>query len=54
MENRLSDGCDAGQDEVDTGQELLAVVVLGQLSRHLMHERVHRGVRAAPTVRRRS
>jgi hypothetical protein len=27
--NRLSDGSDASQDEVDAGEELLAVVVLG-------------------------
>ena len=27
--NRLSDGPDASQDEVDAGEELLAVVVLG-------------------------
>ena len=26
--DRLSDGCDAGQDEIDAGEELLAVVVV--------------------------
>ena len=48
MEDRLSDGCDAGQDEVDAGQELLAVVVPGQLRRHLTHEWVLRGVELRP------
>src|SRR5277367_5281169 len=48
MEDRLSDGCDAGQDEVDAGQELLAVVVPGQLRRHLMREWVFRGVELRP------
>ena len=48
MEDCLSDGCDAGQDEVDAGQELLAVVVPGQLRRHLTHERVLRGVELRP------
>jgi hypothetical protein len=44
----LSDGCDAGEDEVDAGQELLAVVVAGQLRRHLPHERILRGVKLRP------
>src|SRR5580658_5682097 len=48
MEDRLSDGCDAGQDEVDAGQELLAVVVPGQLRRHLTHERVFHRVELRP------
>ncbi len=48
MEDRLPDGCDAGQDEVDAGQELLAVVVLAQLRRHLTHERVLRRVELRP------
>src|SRR5271156_2960 len=47
-QRRLSDGSDAGQDEVDAGQELLAVVVLAQLRRHLTHERVLRGVELRP------
>jgi hypothetical protein len=38
-EDRLSDGCDAGQDEVDAGQELLAVVVLAQLRRQSRDDR---------------
>jgi hypothetical protein len=41
---RLSDCCDAGQDEVDAGEELFAVVVPWQLRCHLMHEGVLRGV----------
>lgn len=40
-EDRLSDGCDAGE-------ELLAVVVVGQLRRHLMRERVLRRVELRP------
>ena len=48
MQDRLPDGCDGGQDEVDAGKELLAVVVLGQLRRHLMHERVFSGVELRP------
>ena len=48
MQDRLSEGCDAGQDEVDAGEELLAVVVPGQLRGHLMHERVLRGVELRP------
>ena len=48
--DRLADGSDAGQDEVDAGQELLAVVVLAQLRRHLTHERVPRGVEARPPI----
>jgi Transmembrane secretion effector len=39
MEDLLSDGSDAGQDEVDAGEELFAVIVLGQLRRHLTRER---------------
>ena len=46
--DRLSDGCDAGEDEVDPGEELLPVVVLGQLRRHLTHERVLRRVELRP------
>jgi 2-polyprenyl-6-methoxyphenol hydroxylase-like FAD-dependent oxidoreductase len=49
--DRLPGGSDAGQDEVDAGQELLAVVVLGQLRRHLMHERVLRGVEPSADTR---
>ena len=48
MGDRLSDGPDAGQDEVDAGEELLAIVVLGQLRRHLVHERVLHGVELRP------
>jgi hypothetical protein len=48
MADRLYDGCDAGQDEVDAGQELLTVVVPGQLRCHLTHERVLRGVELRP------
>jgi len=43
MADRLYDGCDAGQDEVDAGQELLTVVVPAQLRCYLTHERVLRG-----------
>ena len=32
--DRLSDGFDAGEDEVDAGQELLVVVMLTHLGRH--------------------
>ena len=46
--DRLSDGSDAGEDEVDAGEELLAVVVLAQLRGHPMHERVLRGVELSP------
>ena len=46
--DRLSGGCDADEDEVDAGQELLAVVVPGQLRRDLVHERVLRGVELRP------
>lgn len=35
-------------DAFDAGQELLAVVVLAQLRRHLTHERVLRGVELRP------
>src|SRR5580704_12677249 len=45
---RLSDCCDAGQDEVDAGEELLAVVVPGQLRCHLVYEGVLRGVELRP------
>ena len=31
MRDRLSDGSDAGRDEIDAGKELLAVVVLASL-----------------------
>src|SRR5271170_6295746 len=41
-------GCDAGQDEVDAGQELVAVVVPGQLRRYLVHKRVPRRVELRP------
>jgi hypothetical protein len=41
---RLSNRGDAGQDEIDTGDELLAVVVDGQLGCHLMHKGVLGGV----------
>jgi hypothetical protein len=47
-EDRLSDGSDTGQDEVDAGPELLAVVVPGELRRHPTHERVLRGVELRP------
>src|ERR1700678_1172356 len=36
----ISGCCDPSQDEVDAGQELLAVVVPGQLPRHPAEERV--------------
>ena len=48
MADRLYDGCDAGQDEVDAGQELLTVVVPAQLRCYLTHERVLRGVKLRP------
>ena len=46
--NRLPDRCDASQDEVDAGEELLAVVMSGQLRRQLTHERVPSGVELRP------
>ena len=46
--SRLSDGFDAGKDEVDAGKELLAVVMAGQLGRQLTHERVLRGAELRP------
>jgi hypothetical protein len=49
--DRLSDGSDAGQDEVDAGKELLAVVVLRELGRQLTHERVLRAVELRPPER---
>ena len=45
---RLTQGCDAGQDEVDAGQELLAVVVFAQWRRQLAHERIVLGVEPRP------
>src|SRR5580692_5461458 len=47
-QHRFSDGSDTGQDEVDAGQELLPVVVLAQLRRHLTQEWVLRGVELRP------
>jgi len=44
----LSGYCDAGQDEVDAGEELFAIVMPGQLRRHLMHERVIGGIELRP------
>ena len=49
--DRLSDGFDAGEDEVDAGKELLAVAVLGELGRQLTHERVLRAVELRPPER---
>jgi hypothetical protein len=46
--DRLSDGFDAGEDEVDAGKELLAVVMAGELRRQLTDERVLRGVELRP------
>ncbi len=43
-----ADGVDAGEDEIDPGEELLAVVVLGQLRCDLTHERVLAGVELRP------
>lgn len=50
VKDRLSDASDAGQDEVDPGKELLAVVVFAQLRRHLSYERVLRGVELRPPI----
>jgi 2-polyprenyl-6-methoxyphenol hydroxylase-like FAD-dependent oxidoreductase len=41
-------GLDAGQDEIDAGQELLAVVVLAQVRSGLAHGRVANGVELGP------
>ena len=42
------DGRDAGEDEVDAVEELLAVVVVAQLRRHLVHERELRRIELRP------
>ncbi len=46
--DHLAEGSDAGQDEVDAGEELVAIVVLAQLRRHPTHERVRRRVEPRP------
>src|SRR5947208_1800755 len=45
---RLPKGCDTGQEDVGAGEELFAVVVLAQLCRRLVHERVLTGVELLP------
>jgi hypothetical protein len=47
-ESRRNLGGDPGRDEVDPGQELLAVIVIAQLGGHRVDERVPRGVVACP------
>jgi hypothetical protein len=47
-EERLSDRVDAGEDEIDAGKKLLAVVVHGQLFGYLSHEGVFRRVKLRP------
>ncbi len=46
---RLLDRLDAGQDEVDAREELLAVVMPGQLRRDLAQERIRCGIELRPS-----
>ena len=48
---RLFQGCDTGKQNVDSGTELLAVVVLAQVRRRLAHVRVLAGIQLQPTCR---
>jgi len=45
---RVVHGLDAGEDEIDAGEELLAVVVLAQLRSGFVHGRVSSGVELRP------